>query len=61
MRSKDEIEQEGRRLAEQGYGWHDLVVLLSVSEEEARRFVRQAEFRAMSELHRARKEDGGAL
>lgn len=60
-RSQDEIEQEGRRMAEEGYGWCDLVVRMSISEEEAKRFVRQAEFRRMSEIVRSRKDDGGTL
>ncbi|OQW71692.1 MAG: hypothetical protein BVN33_14770 [Proteobacteria bacterium ST_bin13] len=51
----DELECRGRRLADDGYGWCDLVVLLSISEEEARRFVRQAEFRRMSEAYRSKQ------
>lgn len=56
-----DVEQEGRRMADEGYGWQDLSVLLSISEEEARRFVRQAEFRRMSEAYRARQPDGETL
>lgn len=53
----DQLEHHGRRLADEGYGWCDLVVMLSISEEEAKRFVRQAEFRRMSEAYRARQPD----
>jgi hypothetical protein len=60
-RSQEEIENEGRRLAEEGYGWCDLVALMSITEEEARRYVMQAEFRRLGELHRSRKDDRGAL
>ena len=61
LMKNQEMEQEGRRLAEEGYGWCDLVVLLSISEDEAKRFVRQAEFRRMSEAYRARQPDGETL
>jgi hypothetical protein len=57
----EKLESEGRRLADDGLGWCDLVVLLSISEEEAKRFVRQAEFKRMSEAYRARQPDGETL
>lgn len=45
---------EARLLAQEGYGWHDIVVRLGLSETTAKQIVVESEYRRLSQAQEAK-------